>query len=78
MHAHIAVPQAPLLPLWKRIVNFPLVTMLIALAFSVAVLALASLAGGWMVRRAAKEGEVMPPWWVRRRASAAAAAAAAA
>jgi membrane protease YdiL (CAAX protease family) len=33
-------------PLWKRIVNFPLVTMLIALALSVAVIALISIGGG--------------------------------
>lgn len=36
----------PALPLWKRVWNFPLVAMLIALALTVAVIALVSIAGG--------------------------------
>lgn len=36
----------PALPLWKRIWNFPLVAMLVALALTVAVVAIVSIAGG--------------------------------
>lgn len=38
MDANTTLPLPPVLPLWKRIVNFPLVTMLIALALTAAVI----------------------------------------
>jgi membrane protease YdiL (CAAX protease family) len=39
------LPLPPAVPLWKRIVNFPLVTMLIAIALAVAVMAPVQIAG---------------------------------
>lgn len=44
MDAADTLPTAP--PLWKRILNFPLVAMLVALALTVAVIALVGFAGG--------------------------------